>query len=167
LRARFVLALTIATLVVLPSSAAAYWNRGYDPDDRKAVGFDPDVQTTTRRVFAKADGKRYLVVEFTAYEKLGLYWSVRVRLDARGDSTVDHDMVLYNLDQSGKGCRIHRLGSSTWVRGDFLQHGDMARCRVPAGTVRPTKRIRWKLISITGYEDGETEYAPNNRGWYV
>jgi hypothetical protein len=43
----------------------------------------------------------------------------------------------------------------------------MARCRVPAGTVRPTKRIRWKLISITGYEDGETEYAPNNRGWYV
>jgi hypothetical protein len=147
-------------------SAFAYQDTGFDPDDRVAMGFDPDIRSTTRFVWRDDQGLRWSKIRFTAYEPLGLYWFVTVRLDSRGGPRLDYIMRLANADQSGRGCSIYPRGKpAQFVRGSFWQGGVAARCRVPLSFVHRTKRIRWKLRSPSGYS-GDVDVAPNGGGFY-
>jgi hypothetical protein len=161
---RLIFAAVCVSLVLPAASALAYEDRGFDPDDRSFVG-DPDIRSTVRTVRTAGSG-RVLSVRFRAHEGLGVYWSLTVLLDARGGRRVDHVMKLGNADQSGKGCVVSPRGRpGEAVEGGFVQRGDMARCRVPVSLVQPTKRIRWKLRSPSGYSR-RADVAPNGGGWY-
>jgi hypothetical protein len=161
---RLVFAAMCVSLVLPAGSALAYEDSGSDPDDRSFVG-DPDIRSTVRTVWT-TDSGRALRVTFRAYERLGKFWSVTVLLDARGGPKVDHVMNLWNADQSGRGCDVYPRGQSgESVPGGFDQRGDTARCRVPTSLVHPTKRIRWKLRSPSGYVHA-VDIAPNGGGWF-
>jgi hypothetical protein len=163
-RALFSLLLA-ASVLLAPGVAVAYQDVGFDPDDRPVLGADPDIRRTVRRVFLGAEG-RVLRIRVWTYEDLGLYWSMTVRLDTRRWIRPDYTMVLYNGDNSGRGCYVYPRGHrSEAVRGRFRQQDDLARCRVPLALVHPDKRIRWRIVSPTSYEGGITERAPNH-GWY-
>ena len=98
----------LLSLLVLPASAgiaAGYEDTGYDPDDRDIVASDPDIASTTRRVWRKHSG-RFLTIIVRAYEEFGIYWSVKARLDSRGGPRVDYTLVLVQ-----RGSWRHRLRS--------------------------------------------------------
>ena len=155
MRRRLALSLAVAAaLASLGPAALAYEMRGFDPDDRKAVGGDPDIRSTILRVGPTEHG-RALVLVIRAYETLSDWWTVEARLDAQGERRADHILLLWNSDTGGAGCTIHERRDHETERGAFHQHGRAARCRVP---------IRWRLVSTSGY-DGDLEVAPN-RGMY-
>jgi len=148
-------------------AAVGYRDVGYDPNDRPVVGYDPDIRSSLRRVYPTDDG-RMLKVKVTAHERLGVWWYMEVFLDTRGGPEPDAKMFLANGDLSGRGCSIATLrGPDHWRRGRFRQHHRWTSCRVRAGFVKPDKRIRWRIVSPSGYEEPEstTERAPNH-GWY-
>jgi hypothetical protein len=146
---------------------AGYRDTGYDPDEiGREGGMAPDIRSTTRRV-GQMDGRRILAIIVHAYEDFTVYWSVEARLDSRDGPRADYLLDLFNLDNGGSGCYVYEPGE--WeqrVDGKFAQSGSRAVCRVPAGLVRPTKKIRWKLISPSLNQDSPTEHAPDSRGWY-
>jgi hypothetical protein len=154
-------------LTLQAGSALAYQDVGFDPDDRAVVGGDPDIRSTARVVWTDR-GLRWLKVRFTAYEPLSFFWRVKARLDSRGGRRVDYVIELWNADNSGRGCAVHRQGQTNgdnWVRANFRQvDDDTARCVVRLYQVRPTKRIRWRLRSPSGY-GAEADLAPNS-GFY-
>jgi hypothetical protein len=151
--------------MLAPGVAVAYQDVGVDPDDRPVLAFDPDIRRTVRNVFVGAEG-RVLRIRVWTYEDLGIFWSMTVRLDSRRWIRWDYTMVLFNFDLSGKGCSVYRRGHrDEAIEGWFRQEGDLTRCRVPLSLVHPEKRIRWRIVSPTGYEGGITERAPNH-GWY-
>jgi hypothetical protein len=162
----FVLAFT--ALALLPGRVLAYEDTGFDPDDRRPLGSDPDLRSTTRTVWHGDDGRRRLRIRIQAYEPFGLWWFVEVRIDSRGGLATDFVMRIWNQDQSGKGCSIHPRGHPGQAeRGRFGQRADRARCTVLLSTVNPTKRLRWKLVSPTGYgPPGERDVAPNDLTFY-
>jgi hypothetical protein len=161
---RTVLVSCLIAVLALPATASAYVDRGSDPDDRASVGYDPDIRATVRKVETGFHGRRLTIV-VRAYERFGIYWFIEVRMDARGGRRADTGMRLWNADQSGMGCEVwKRAHRREALEGAFGQTGDRARCRVPIRLIDPNKRIRWRLVSESGY-DGETERAPD-AGWY-
>jgi hypothetical protein len=164
----FVVAICLAFLLPA-SSALAYQDVRLDPNDRPAVGYDPDIRSTGRVVSATAQGVRWLRVGFRAYEPLGVWWFVNVYIDSKGGPQADYLMRLANADLSGKGCDISPVGGGGADRskGRFRQHGDQATCSVRLSRLVHTKRIRWRLVSPSGYDSpGKTDIAPNGGGWY-
>jgi hypothetical protein len=163
---------TVGVLVVfvlgLHAPALAYQDVYFDPDDRRAVGFDPDIKSTGRTVWRGEDGRRRLRIGFRAYERLGLWWFVTAHLDSLGGKTWDFKMSIWNADLSGKGCVVCPRGHpGQSVDGYFSQRENRATCRVPLRLVTPTKRIRWNLESRTGYgPPGEADFAPDDRSFY-
>jgi hypothetical protein len=163
---RLVLLVLCAAIVIQGESSFAYEDYGFDPDDRPELGSDPDIRSTVRTVWTPEGSVRLLRIKFRAYERLGLYWFVTALLDSRGGPRVDYVMRLANADMSGRGCAIWPRGHrGEAVPGTFRQRGDTARCKVPASLVRRTKRIGWRLRSISGY-GGTMDVAPNGGGWY-
>ena len=147
--------------------AYAYEDTGYDPADRESDY--PDVLSTTRRVETN-DGRRLLSVSFTSKEELafaaGAYWSMRVKLDTRGDQTFDVVMEFWDLDMSGSGCIArNRDGRGKQVEGRLHLRSNGASCTVRTAQFRLRKRARWKLMSPALHDPGEVEYAPNT-GYY-
>lgn len=165
-RVAAVLVLISSTMVVTAAGAAAYESTGYDPDDREILISDPDIASTTRRVWTSEHG-RFLSIEITAYEDFGDWWSIDVRLDSRRGRRVDFIMNLQNRDHGGTSCTVYKPDSGNVHRRPLRQSGDEVSCRVAIRHVESDKRIRWKLISTSGYDGGETDYAPNNRAWYT
>lgn len=166
---RLVILAVVASVLVSPGTASAfgYSDSGFDPDDRTFF-LDPDIRKTTRTV-SVVNGTAYLKVSFWAYEYLGDWWDVRVNLDTRRGPRLDFRMDLHNSEDAGSDCSWQARASSDpkrWGDGAFKQIDDKASCRVLLSKVKPTKRIRWKLISVSrhGYE---TEFAPNGGGWYT
>jgi hypothetical protein len=158
-------AITLGVCVVVQvSTAQAYRDVGYDPDDRP-VELDPDIRSTTRFV-GKLHNKRVLAIAVRAYEDFGLWWRIDVRLDARTGPRADYVMRLWNRDTGGLGCDLRRIGESDTGRGVFRQSGRKVSCQVFIERVKATKRIRWKLVSPSGHSGGISEYAPNGGGWY-
>jgi hypothetical protein len=161
-------------VLILPLGANAtpafgYRDVGLDPDDRRPIGYDPDLRSTARKVWASPDGQRFLTIQFSAYEDLGVYWGVFVYLDSRAGVHRDYVMSLSNADNGGKGCEIRERGHS-WDAakdGKFFQGVAVAKCRIPLKWVHRTKRIRWRLVSPSGYVHGNVDIAPNDRGWYA
>ena len=165
---RSVLAGLIFALVAsLPGWAAADYRDTYrDPDDRPPVGTDPDLRSTSRRVVT-VNGRRILVVSVRAYEEFDIAWNITTRLDSKDGPRRDFVMYIYDADQSGRGCRFYPAGQSgDFIRGRFTQAADRVACRVRLGLVEATKRIRWKLTSITQWKGGRDDHAPNGGGWY-
>jgi hypothetical protein len=162
------LALLIVPLDAGAVSAFGYRDKGLDPDDRKAIGYDPDVRSTTRRVWQSPNGWRFLSVKFRAYEELGVYWGVNARLDSRRGPRADYIMGLYNADNGGADCSIWEPGrqDTTQIDGRFYQGTDYASCRVPLKVVHRDKRIRWRLVSRSGYVKDNWDIAPNGGGYY-
>lgn len=153
------------------ASTFGYVDKGLDPDDRpidrtSCCQQDPDIRSSTRRVWEDKAGRRWLSVNFRAYEVLSGYWSVIARLDSRGGKFAEYRMTIYDDGVGQAGCYLgsrNRFGTYR-VR---LQ-ADGARCRVPLRWVAPSKHIRWKLFSPKGFEGTSVridEYAPD-RGWY-
>jgi hypothetical protein len=163
---RTVVVSSVIAVLALPATASAYVDRGTDPDDRAPVRYDPDIRATVRKVETGSHGRRLTIV-VRAYEELGIWWSIEVRMDARGGRHADTGMRLWNADTGGTGCDVWKRGHrSEPLEGRFRQAGDGARCRVPIRWIDPNKRIRWRLVSETlDPGDGETERAPN-AGWY-
>lgn len=154
--------LAVLSVVVGWSPAAAYELRGFDPDDREAVGADPDIRSSVLRVGPGTHG-RVLVVVVRAYETLGDYWRIQVRLDAQEGRRADHFMHLWNADTGGAGCWVRERGQGNPSHdGVFRQRGRAARCRVPIRLIRPDRTIRWRLNSPSGYVDGNVELAPDH-----
>jgi hypothetical protein len=158
----------LAVIALGPGQALAYAyeDTGYDPADRD---YDyPDVLSTTRRVWTH-DGRRFLRVSFTSEEELDFdaaYWSMRVRLDTRGDQTFDVVMKFWDLDMSGSGCIArNREGQGERVEGRLNLRTRGASCTVRTAQLRLRKRVRWKLMSPALHDPGEVEYAPNT-GYY-
>lgn len=153
------------------ASTFGYVDKGLDPDDRpidrtSCCQQDPDIRSSTRRVWEGKAGRRWLSVSFRAYEPLSGYWSVTVGLDSRGGRFVDHWM---HFGDDGLGQTSCFLGSGKRL-GTYHapRFGDRASCRVPLRWVAPSKHIRWKLFSPKGFEGTGVridEYAPD-RGWY-
>jgi hypothetical protein len=153
------------------ASTFGYVDTGLDPDDRpidrtSCCQQDPDIRSSTRRVWEGKAGMHWLSVNFRAFEPLSGYWSVTVGLDSRGGRFVDHRM---HFGDDGLGQTSCFLGSGKRL-GIYHapRFGDRASCRVPLRWVAPSKRIRWKLFSPKGFEGTGVridEYAPD-RGWY-
>jgi hypothetical protein len=163
------MAIVVVVCTTIPVFAFGYKDYGSDPDDRKAIGFDPDIRATARKVWAAPNGQRYLTISFSAYEPLGIYWFVLVKVDSRGGPFADRKIQMENADQGGKGCWVWRAGASrsTARRGAFRQSRQVATCRLPLRYFQPNKRIRWKLISPSGYVKDNVDAAPDSRGWYT
>ena len=165
---RYMLAGLILVLVAsLPGWAAAdYRDTYHDPDDRPTAGTDPDLRSTTRRVVT-ADQRRVLIVSVRAYEDFDVAWNITTRLDSKDGPKRDFVMYIYDADQSGRGCRFYPAGrSGDFIRVRFTQIANRVTCRVRLGLVEPTKRIRWKLSSITEWQGGRDDHAPDGAGWY-
>ena len=161
--------LVVLAVIVLAQGglAHAYEDTGYDPVDRESDY--PDVLSTTRRI-ATHDGHRFLSVSFTSEEELAFdaeaYWSMRVKLDTRGDQTFDVVMEFWDLDMSGSGCIArNRDGRGKQVEGRLHLRSYGATCTVRTAQFRLGKRVRWKLMSPALHDPGEVEYAPNT-GYY-
>lgn len=155
----------LMSVFVLPGTAAAYVDRGTDPDDRAPVRFDPDIRATIRRV-EPGEQRRKLAVVVRAYEDFGFLWQIDVRLDARGGPAADTRMRLWNADTGGMGCEVWKCGHrGQAVEGAFALSADRTRCSAPIGLIEPSKRIRWRLISEGYDEESETDRAPDV-GWY-
>ena len=52
-------------------------------------------------------------------------------------------------------------------RGTFHQAGAVAKRHIPLKWVDTNKRIRWRLVSPSGYVHDNVDIAPNGRGWYA
>lgn len=157
-----------AAISLVPGQALAYeyQDTGYDLADRNDDY--PDVRNTTRSVWTH-DGHRYLRITFNAYEELddpSAYWKVRVKLDTRGDRSLDVVMSLWDLDMEGFGCVARARGAeqSQRVEGRYHQRSHGASCTIRTGRFTLTKQIRWKLTS-PALHGGDAEVAPN-AGFY-
>lgn len=152
-------------MVLATPPATAYQIRGYDPNDRRPVGSDPDIRSSVLTVERRGE-HRVLVLVIRAYEQLGDYWVIQARLDARGERRADHLMVLWNADTGGAGCSVwERPRRHPADSGHFRQRGRAARCRIPIHLIGPDEPIRWRLVSESGYVDHNPERAPD-RGMY-
>jgi hypothetical protein len=152
------LAATLVIALVSPASAFGYRATGFDPNDRG--GSRPDISSTSRKVWAGSNGHSYLTVTIRTYEALPSWFDARVGLDSRGGLLRDLRMHIWNNGADGHGCDVEAR------KGAFREHGRWASCRVPLRYVHPTKRIRWKVLSLAGFDVGNPDYAPNDRGWY-
>jgi hypothetical protein len=159
------------TLVLVMASggwaAADYRDTYYDRDDRPDVGTDPDLRSTTRQV-ATVNGRRVLIVSVRAYERFKIAWNIKTHLDSKDGPRRDFVMYIYDADQAGRGCRFHPAGRPRdFIRGRFAQIADRVACRIPFVLVDATKRVRWKLSSISQWKGGRSDRAPNGGGWYA
>lgn len=167
-KAKIALALALAAGLAVAAPAYGYEDTGFVPNDRRNNRYDPDVSSTTRRVWLASNGHRYLTVTFRAYERLSYLWTVIVSLDSRGGTQRDYRIYMDSTEFSGHGCGVLHRGQHFrhFKGGAFKQRHDWARCRIPLRFVQPNKRIRWKLYSPTLITPGDVEYARNHRGWY-
>jgi hypothetical protein len=166
---RIVLAgLTFALVAAFAGEAAADYRDTYlDPDDRPNVGTDPDIRSTTRQV-ATVNGRRALIVSIRIFERFKPRWNFKAHLDSKDGPRRDFVMYIFDGDQSGRGCRFHPAGRPRdFIRGRFTQIDDRVACRVRFGLVDATKKVRWRLTSISEWKGGRFERAPNDGGWFV
>ena len=170
---RFLLAGLTVALVAQggPVVAREYLDSGWDPAD--SGGERLDISTSRRKVWTReTDGTRWLVVRFHTYGSNGIDWRVRVWLDSRAGPHADYIMTVSEFDMSpSSGCNVHpRPGRrGKWVNGVFLRFVAEPGCRVPLGAVHPTKRIRWRLISLDYSGIGGKEvidHAPDGVRFY-
>lgn len=160
----------IVALVVQATPAYAYWDVGRDPED-SGGGF-LDLRRTVRVTRAAAVGSRWLTIKFRGHGSQYQYiWRVKVYLDSRGDRRTDYIMTLAEFDQAPvNSCVVRprpgRPGEP--VSGIFGVRDLEVRCTVELSAVHPTKRIRWRLISID-WSSGRprfVDHAPDGRAFY-
>ena len=152
------LAATLVIALASPASAFGYRATGFDPNDRG--GNRPDISSTSRKVWAASNGHSYLTVTIRTYEDLPSWFDALVVLDSRGGPLRDLRMHIWDNGDDGHGCDVEGK------EGAFRERGRWASCRVPLRYVHPTKRIRWKVLSVAGFDVANPDYAPNDRGWY-
>jgi hypothetical protein len=163
---RLAFAVLCAFLILPAESALAYQDRGFDPDDRSHGGVDPDIRSTVRTVWTTESGLRSLRVSFRAYEELALCcWLVTAALDSREGHRPDY-LIEFSTPEGGFECIVFPRGErfTQWVEGALRENGDRVSCRVPVRLVSPTKRIRWRLHTDSGYF-ARADAAPDH-GWY-
>ena len=95
-----ILALALAT----PASAFGYRATAFDPNDRS--GKRPDISSSTRKVWAASNGRRYLTVAIRTYEDLPTWWDARIALDSKGGLRRDLPMHIWNNADDGHGCDV-------------------------------------------------------------
>jgi len=174
-----VLVVVVAVMTLLgtaPAAAFGYKSTGRDPDDRpidrtSCCQQDPDIRSTTRKVWVDAKARAWLSVTFRTYEPLIGYWTVYVKLDTRGGQYAEWRMRIRDTGTGRAGCSLRKPGAGEARRGSYtaLASGSGATCRVPLWLIQPNKHIRWKLFSPHGFEGSGRrvdEYAPDV-GWYV
>lgn len=174
-----VLLVVVAMANVLGAASAAafgYKTTGLDPDDRpvdktSCCQQDPDISSSTRKVWVDARDRAWLSVTFRTYEPLIGYWTVYVKLDARGGPSAEWRMRIRDTGTGPSGCGIRKPRASEGRHGHYtsLSTQSGATCRVPLWLIQPNKRIRWKLFSPRGVEGTGRrvdESAPDF-GWYV
>jgi hypothetical protein len=150
----------LATLLLIPPAHAGQV-RGFDPDDRAPIGADPDIRSSVLSIGPREDG-RFLVLVVRAYEDFLDYWVIQARFDTQGERRADHTMTLWNADTGGSGCSVRERGQGNPSEdGIFRQRGRAVRCRVPIRRLEPDRSIRWRLVSDSGYVDGNREQAPD------
>jgi hypothetical protein len=171
MRRAFLALLTVA-IVMEAGPVLAYRDVGLDPED--AGGGFLDIRRSVRATGTDDAGRRWLRVGFRSNGEYAFIWRVRVYLDSRDGPRFDYIMGLWEFDQSGgRGCAVHpRAGRpGKRVEGTFrVNESDPekgVRCRVRLGAVHPTKRIRWRLVSIDpGPPPDVVDRAPNGGAFY-
>ena len=170
---RLLLAGLTAALVAQggPVAAREYTDSGWDPAD--SGGERLDISTSQRKVWTReSDGTSWLVVRFSSHGNNGIDWRVRVWLDSRAGPRADYIMTMNEFDMSpSSGCNVHpRPGRrGRWVRGVFIGRlTSEPGCRVPLRAVHPSKRIRWRLISIDLWNGARDviDHAPDGVRFY-
>jgi hypothetical protein len=171
---RALTAVLVLSIVLASDVAQGYEDTGFDPDDRAQTAFDvgsgdPDIRSTTRKVWRADSGRRRLKIRVRTYDLINFGWEVEVLLDSRAGPRRDAVMHIMD-DESEDRCWIHpraRPGQSyegtERIPEPITSH--RASCVVPLSEVRPTKRIRWRLRSISWWVEDNPERAPN-RGFY-
>jgi hypothetical protein len=172
-----VLLVVVGAMTVLgtsPADAFGYKATRLDPDDRpvdesSCCQQDPDIRSSTRKVWVDASARAWLSVTFRTYEALLGYWTVYVKLDTRGGPYAEWRMRIRDTGTGLAGCSIRKPRVSR--RGYYapLVSESGATCRVPLWLIQPNKRIRWKLFSPRGVEGTGRrvdEFAPD-AGWYA
>lgn len=170
-RTTFILVVNTLVVAVLSTSvqpAAAYVSSGRDP----AEGLGADVIRTTRRVWVRDDGRRYVDVriQLSPEDQPLFFFRIRVHLDTRGDASSDARMLLVAGDAASGArtpwCTVRALGDTH--EADLLGIGSETGCRVRATWLRPTKEIRWRIAGELYYAPApaDVDLAPD-RGWYV
>jgi hypothetical protein len=160
--------LVVVSTLLLPETAFAFGYKDTGFDEREGKGVNLDIRSTTRKVWASADGRRWLNVRIRSYDPLGDDWFAGVKIDSRGGPLKDYRLFVYWHFESGF-CGVQQRGSIDWTEGTLI-NGDQpedtwAICRVPLHLVRPNKQIRWKVWGIND-RNRIDEYAPSGRGWY-
>ena len=156
----------VTTILVATSlPAAAYVDKGYDPEDQPD---SYDVRSTVRRVEQGKRG-RYLKVVVRIYEgqppldQLDYVWSMDVRLDSRGGRAADAILRLWSYDNAGSGCDLTKPSGRLLKHGRLRTGPQFASCRVPVHPLHPRKRIRWR-VAVTdnpGSQDPPVDVAPD------
>jgi len=158
-----------------PAAAFGYRSTGFDPNDRpvdksSCCQQDPDLRSTTRKVWVDKNERAWLSITFRAYERLIGYWTVFVKLDTRGGQFADWRMRIRDPANGRPGCGVRKPHAREGHHAYYSspRDGSRATCRVPMWLLEPNKRIRWKLFSPRGSEGTGrrvNEFAPD-RGWY-
>ena len=168
MRRAFIVALSVA-LLVQAGAAYAYSDKGTDPED--AGGGFLDFRSSVRRVRTDEQGRRWLRIKFISYGPYRYVWRVRVFLDSRGGPRYDYKMNMWDFDQSGRGCDVRPRAGRPGKLVSGMYWTDFkywATCRVRLGAVHPTKRIRWRLVSIEENRSDPrvVDHAPNGIDFY-
>jgi hypothetical protein len=170
--------------VALPVTAAEergpeiqYVDVGFDPDDRpydetSCCQQDPDIRTTTRKLWVDGRERAWLTIKFQAYETFIGYWSVIARLDSRGGPRADYRMTIRD-DASRVRCWIASRRSSAVRRGTSAPRPvQREACDLPgAARVRAPGQADQVEVVLTGRGPGEgsepstEEYAPDDGGY--
>jgi hypothetical protein len=172
-----VVATVLMVMSAAPAAAFAYKDTGYDPDDRpidktSCRQQDPDIRSTTRKVWTDQRGRVWLSVTLRTFDLFTGYWIVIARLDARGGPLKESRLVMDDPGDNAPGCFWQRMSNHHHHRGNYstVMYGKRATCRVPLRWLRSNKHIRWKLFSPKRLEGTgglrKVEYAPDRRAWY-
>ena len=174
-----VIGVSVVTLTAGPAAAAVrYKDTGFDANDRSpghnCCYIDPDIRSSTRKVWVDRKGRSWLTVTFRTYDWMaGGPYEAFVRLDSRGGPLAEGRMHIFDSGEGPPfGCTLRSLASGTIRRGvlilpDFDSEGSgrRAACRVPLRWLKPNKQIRWGLYSPPGLGKDE-DFAPVRGGWY-
>ena len=96
---RRAMTLTVSVVAViallLPEAASAFGYKDTGFDEREGRQVNLDIRSTTRKVWASPDGRRWLNVRVRSYDPLGDDWFAGVKIDSRGGPLKDYRLFVY------------------------------------------------------------------------
>jgi hypothetical protein len=141
----------------------AYW------DPQEGAGTRVDVHKTTRSVWQRENGARYLAVVLWGWDERQFVepFEVRIDLDTTGDSRPDYGIGIDSGEDGSLGCGLYAIrGSGNWDGAMVDGPARATGCRVLYRHLTVTKRIGWRVTAQDFYGGGgEDDAVPDGIGW--